>query len=63
VTDANVLLGYIDPQFFLGGEIKLDRQAADVAGGAIASCLDVPLGAAASVSTGRLPISAAPLSC
>lgn len=25
VTDANVALGYLDPQFFLGGESKLDK--------------------------------------
>jgi N-methylhydantoinase A len=42
VTDANVLLGYIDPEYFLGGEIKLDRAAADTAVGAIAARLDVP---------------------
>jgi N-methylhydantoinase A len=42
VTDANVLLGYIDPDFFLGGEIRLDRAAADTAVGAIATRLDVP---------------------
>jgi N-methylhydantoinase A len=47
VTDANVLLGYVDPQFFLGGEIKLDRQAADAAVGAIASRLDVSVEEAA----------------
>jgi N-methylhydantoinase A len=41
VTDANVLLGYIDPDYFLGGEIRLDRQAADSAVGAIATRLDV----------------------
>jgi N-methylhydantoinase A len=41
VTDANVLLGYIDPDFFLGGEIRLDRAAADTAVGAIATRLDV----------------------
>ncbi len=29
VTDANVLLGYIDPKFFLGGEMLLDRDAAE----------------------------------
>ncbi|MGZ5829908.1 MAG: hydantoinase/oxoprolinase family protein [Xanthobacteraceae bacterium] len=28
VTDANVVLGYIDPGYFLGGEISLDRAAA-----------------------------------
>jgi N-methylhydantoinase A len=42
VTDANVLLGYIDPEFFLGGEIKLDRAAADMAVGTIATRLEVP---------------------
>ena len=28
VTDADVLLGYIDPDYYLGGEIRLDREAA-----------------------------------
>lgn len=28
VTDANLLLGYIDPAFFLGGRMKLDVEAA-----------------------------------
>jgi N-methylhydantoinase A len=28
VTDCNVLLGYVDPNSFLGGEFKLDAQAA-----------------------------------
>lgn len=28
VTDANVLLGFLDPDFFLGGSIKLDAEAA-----------------------------------
>ena len=28
VTDANVVLGYLDPDFFLGGEMQLDRNAA-----------------------------------
>jgi N-methylhydantoinase A len=28
VTDANVALGYIDPDYFLGGTIKLDRELA-----------------------------------
>lgn len=31
VTDANVVLGYIDPEFFLGGEMRLDgKRAHDV---------------------------------
>jgi N-methylhydantoinase A len=29
VTDANVVLGYIDPDFFLGGRRKLDKAAAE----------------------------------
>jgi N-methylhydantoinase A len=28
VTDANLLLGFLDPENFLGGEMKLDRDAA-----------------------------------
>lgn len=31
VTDANVVLGRIDPNMFLGGEMKLDRAAAEKA--------------------------------
>jgi N-methylhydantoinase A len=31
VTDADLLLGYLDPEFFLGGEIRLDRQRAEAA--------------------------------
>lgn len=29
VTDADVVLGYIDPDYFLGGEIQLDRDLAE----------------------------------
>lgn len=29
VTDANLVLGYLDPQHFLGGRSKLDREAAE----------------------------------
>jgi N-methylhydantoinase A len=29
VTDADLLLGYLDPDFFLGGKLRLDRQAAE----------------------------------
>lgn len=29
VTDADLVLGYLDPDFFLGGRMKLDRQAAE----------------------------------
>ena len=28
VTDADVVLGYLDPNYFLGGEMKLDAEAA-----------------------------------
>lgn len=28
VTDINVVLGYVDPDYFLGGQVKLDRAAA-----------------------------------
>ena len=31
VTDANLLLGYLDPGYFLGGEITLDRSRAEAA--------------------------------
>jgi 5-oxoprolinase (ATP-hydrolysing)/N-methylhydantoinase A len=31
VTDANLLLGYLDPGFFLGGRMALDREAAETA--------------------------------
>jgi len=31
VTDANIVLGRIDPDYFLGGEMKLDRKAAEKA--------------------------------
>ena len=31
VTDANLVLGRIDPDYFLGGEMKLDRKAAEMA--------------------------------
>jgi N-methylhydantoinase A len=31
VTDANVVLGFLDPANFLGGRIELDRRAAEVA--------------------------------
>ena len=29
VTDANLLLGYLDPEYFLGGEMKLDKRMAE----------------------------------
>lgn len=31
ITDANVLLGFLDPEFFLGGRMRLDLEAASTA--------------------------------
>lgn len=41
VTDAAIILGYIDASFFLGGRMTLDRQAAEAA---IQSEIAAPLG-------------------
>jgi N-methylhydantoinase A len=41
VTDAAVVLGYVDPDFFLGGAIRLDR---DAAVNAVAQHVAEPLG-------------------
>ena len=41
VTDAAVVLGYLDPEYFLGGRIKLDRAAAERA---IEERIGAPLG-------------------
>ena len=41
VTDCNLLLGYVDPDSFLGGEFKLDVQAAE---SAVEEHLAKPLG-------------------
>ena len=41
LTDANLLLGYLDPAFFLGGEMALDRTAAERAVGELAADLGV----------------------
>ena len=43
VTDANVVLGIIDPDYFLGGKIKLDRAKAEAAVGKIAEQLKLGL--------------------
>lgn len=43
VTDANVVLGIIDPDYFLGGRIKLDRDRAEAAIGKIAKQLGIGL--------------------
>ncbi|MCP3673465.1 MAG: hydantoinase/oxoprolinase family protein, partial [Gammaproteobacteria bacterium] len=41
VTDADLVLGYLDPNFFLGGSMKLDKDAAEAA---IEKQLAEPLG-------------------
>jgi N-methylhydantoinase A len=40
-TDADLILGYLDPEFFAGGKIKLDRDAAEAA---ITEQITKPLG-------------------
>jgi N-methylhydantoinase A len=41
ITDANLVLGYVNPDYFLGGEVGLDRAAAEQA---IAKQVAEPLG-------------------
>ena len=41
LTDANLVLGYLDPGFFLGGEMTLDRESAERAMGELAARLGV----------------------
>ena len=43
VTDADVVLGYIDPENFLGGRIRLDRAKAVAAVQRVADTLGLPL--------------------
>ena len=48
LTDANLVLGYLDPAFFLGGEMSLDSAAAErVINEQIATALEIPLARAA----------------
>jgi len=47
VTDANVVLGLVDPDYFLGGRIKLRRDLAEGAVGTVAQALGVSLHEAA----------------
>ena len=47
VTDANVVLGFLDPANFLGGRIGLDRRAAEAAVDRVAKALGVERLAAA----------------
>ncbi|MGD9614411.1 MAG: hydantoinase/oxoprolinase family protein [Alphaproteobacteria bacterium] len=48
VTDANLVLGYLDPGNFLGGDRRLDMEAAERAVDAIAAALGIDRIAAAS---------------
>ena len=41
VTDANLLLGYLDPEFFLAGRMTLDKGKADAAVDAVAAKLSL----------------------
>ena len=41
VTDANVVLGYIDPDYYLGGQISLDADKAELAVNRLAHSLDI----------------------
>jgi|AraplaMF_Col_mMF_1032025.scaffolds.fasta_scaffold00160_12 N-methylhydantoinase A len=47
VTDANVVLGIIDPDYYLGGKIRLDRAKAEAAIGKIAKKLKLSIKEAA----------------
>jgi N-methylhydantoinase A len=50
VTDANLVLGYLDPASFLGGRRRLDREAADAAVDDVAAVLGIDrLGAASGI--------------
>ena len=44
VTDANLALGYLNPDYFLGGRLRLDKPAAETA---VASRIAEPLGLSA----------------
>ncbi len=47
VTDADLTLGYLNANFFLGGAMKIDKTAADKAFGTLAASLEVEPGRAA----------------
>ena len=47
VTDANLLLGYLDPGYFLGGRMALDTAAAESAMAKLAARLGLPVAEAA----------------
>jgi N-methylhydantoinase A len=42
VTDANVMLGYLNPEYFLGGKMKIFPERSNEAIGALAQRLDLP---------------------
>ena len=47
VTDANLILGYLDPDYFLGGRMQLDLEAANAAIGRVGAAAGMsPLAAA-----------------
>jgi N-methylhydantoinase A len=41
VTDANLVTGRLNPEYFLGGEVRLDVKAAEAA---VRDCIARPLG-------------------
>ena len=47
VTDANLVLGLLDPDYFLGGRLTLDTEAAERAVGTVANALGLALAEAA----------------
>ncbi len=47
VTDADLLLGYLNPDYFAGGDIQLDKAAAQRAFADLAAALDLPVERAA----------------
>ncbi|MBI5585236.1 MAG: hydantoinase/oxoprolinase family protein [Deltaproteobacteria bacterium] len=51
VTDANMLLGYLDPDYFLGGEVKLRK---DLAEKAIQEKIAAPLGITATAAAAAI---------
>jgi N-methylhydantoinase A/acetophenone carboxylase len=56
-TDADVILGYIDPDYFLGGSFKLDKDAAAKAFGIISERLGVKVEEAALRAVQELHVS------
>ena len=50
VTDADLMLGYLDPEYFLGGKMKLDPDAAERAVSKLAETIEMgPVQAAAGI--------------